>query len=267
MIHIVDQVGQPLSFIQTPKKIISLVPSLTQTLCDVHLEDSIVGVTKFCVHPKRIRQKASVIGGTKNPRIPEIIRLNPDFIIANKEENRKEDIVELQKHCPVYTSDIATIDDFLGFCDDFSSIFPQSGFNQLKSNVEIINKENTIKNKYRACYLIWKNPYMTVGNDTYIHNLMEKYGFENVFKKKIRYPEITIEDIILSPAEIVFLSSEPYPFKKKDSEELSQYLPGKQVILVDGEMMSWYGSAILNAHTYLKELHIKCGKNKNLNNI
>jgi ABC-type Fe3+-hydroxamate transport system substrate-binding protein len=261
MTKIKDALGQSLSFRHEPQRIVSLVPSLTQTFCDAGLENRLKGVTKFCVHPGHIRQKATVIGGTKNPRTDDILRLNPDFIVANKEENRREDIETLAKHCPVYTTDIKTLSDFSEFCTDMSSLFKESSFATIKESTDTVIQNKHTGQTLKVCYLIWKDPYMTVGQDTYIHHMMAHHGFDNVFDHEVRYPEINEEDIQNSQADFVFLSSEPYPFKDKDINELRQSVTHKEIILVDGEMFSWYGSAISKAHEYLSKLFLDCVKN------
>ena len=260
MKNIKDALGKSLSFRHEPQRIISLVPSLTQTFCDAGLENRIKGVTKFCVHPDHIRQKATVIGGTKNPRTDDIARLNPDLIVANKEENRREDIETLSRYCPVYTTDIKTLRDFLNFCTDMSFLFDKSSFEAIRESTEIVLKNKQNGQTIKVCYLIWKDPYMTVGYDTYIHYMMAHHGFENVFAQKARYPEITLDDIRDSEAEFVFLSSEPYPFREKNVIELQQEFSDKEIIWVNGEMFSWYGSAIPKAHEYLKQIYMNCVK-------
>lgn len=261
MTPLVDQTGHSLTFFQEPVRLVSLVPSLTQTLCDAGLEHRVVGVTKFCIHPENIRKDAQIIGGTKNPRIEDIILLKPDLILANKEENRREDIELLQKDFPVYTTDIKTMDDFALFCRDMAGLFPHSGFESIGESADNVIRHPYQGQKLKVCYLIWKEPYMTIGGDTFIHHMMEHHGFKNIFSHHLRYPEILVQDMNQSQADFVFLSSEPYPFKEKDVQELSALLPSKKVIYVDGEMFSWYGSAIPKAHDYLRNLLNQCLKN------
>jgi len=259
MIQVEDFLGRLVTLKKTPSRVISLVPSLTQALCDVGLEDSIIGVTKFCIHPKHIKKNTNIIGGTKNPRIRDILNLKPDLVVANKEENRKEDIDILEKHLPVYVSDINTIGDFLDFCDDFKQIFPSSRFDKLSQEIKNKNKEipHTLI-PLKVLYLIWKNPYMTIGNDTFIHHMMSSYGFQNTMSDVTRYPELSLEDMKKKEIDFIFLSSEPYPFQEKDLIELKKSLPESQILLVDGEMFSWYGSALVQAHNYLLDLYKKC---------
>jgi ABC-type Fe3+-hydroxamate transport system substrate-binding protein len=108
----------------------------------------------------------------------------------------------------------------------------------------------------RVCYLIWKDPYMTIGGDTFIHNMLQHAGFENIFQDKKRYPKTSLEELNQLSFEYLFLSSEPFPFKQKHADELQELLPGKKIILVDGEIFSWYGSRLIKAPAYFKQLQL-----------
>lgn len=230
------------------------MPSITETLCYIGLSDQIIGVTKFCIHPSDIKKKSHVIGGTKNPNLTKILSLHPDLIIANKEENRQEDIDFLRQHCPVYTSDIKTSIDHLRFVSDIQTIFPNTNAEKLLNKLTAIlpYQENRL---IRSCYLIWKDPWMSIGNDTFIHHMMEKYGFQNVCGHLQRYPILSKIDITAESPEVIFLSSEPFPFKEKHIVDLQKEFPNIHIRLVDGELFSWYGPKMLEAHDYLIKLH------------
>jgi len=230
------------------------VPSITETLCYIGLSDQTVGVTKFCIHPSDIKKKSHVIGGTKNPNLTKILSLLPDLIIANKEENRQEDIDFLRQYVPVYTSDIKTSIDHLRFVSDLQTILPNTEAKNLVDKLTAIlpYQENRL---IRSCYLIWKDPWMSIGNDTFIHHLMEKYGYENVCGNVQRYPILSIDDIKATRPEVIFLSSEPFPFKEKHIVDLQKEFPNILIRLVDGELFSWYGPKMLEAHEYLIRLH------------
>jgi iron complex transport system substrate-binding protein len=255
---LIDQLGRSCHLSRVPVRIISLVPSLTETLVDLGLGDQIIGVTKFCVHPSDLRSKSTVIGGTKNPRIHDIIGLQPDLIIANKEENRIEDITELGQLFPVYVSDIKNVADTINFILDMNTIFADLDIKDILSGLKQLNTI-TITEKISACYLIWKNPWMTIGHDTFIHHIMEKFGYQNVFGDQDRYPSISIADIASKNPDLIFLSSEPYPFKESDIIELSSWVQSK-IILVDGEIFSWYGTRMLRAKEYFSTLKLNLGK-------
>jgi len=254
-----DQIGRKFELKAPPRRIVSLVPSLTELLCDLGLEGNLVGVTKFCVHPKNLRKAKTDVGGTKKLHLDRIEDLNPDLIIANKEENNRHEVEELASKYPVYVSDIESFDDVHSFILDIGALSGNVSQAQ-KLNAKIIKAVNTVKNgavdqpPLRAVYLIWKDPFMAAGTDTFISKMLNLCGVKNALtdwgEKGLRYPEITIEEIKSMDPEILLLSSEPYPFKDKHLKEIGAEtrLPVK---LVDGEAFSWYGSRILHSLPYL----------------
>ena len=253
-----DQLNRTLLFPNPPKRIVSLVPSQTELLVDLGLEKYLVGVTKFCVHPKEIRKNVAIVGGTKKIHLEKIKVLQPDIIICNKEENTKDIVDQLMNVAPVWVSDIYNMDDTIEMIHLLGKLFDVSGkAKSLISNISLEKKnfEVFIKTKpqYNVAYLIWKNPYMVAGDQTFINNLLALNHFKNIVdKSESRYPEMSIQD--LKKADKILLSSEPYPFKEKLIEEL-QKATGKEVILVDGEYFSWYGSRLQKAFSYFKTLH------------
>lgn len=228
------------------KKVISLVPSLTELMIDLGLEESLIGRTRFCIHPKHIVQNIPVVGGTKNPRIEKILKLSPDVIIANKEENRKEDIGVFEKHSKVLLTNIQTIEDALISIYDIGIEFQSSDkstelIRMINDELDKIPEEEPI----RVAYLIWREPWMTIGRDTYIHSVLSYWKMENVFGNRDRYPKIQLDEIARENPDYIFLSSEPYPFKEKHKEEVRRVSPDSQILFVDGEWFSWYGSRML----------------------
>ena len=235
-------------------KIISLVPSITETLFDFGLTDTeIIGRTKFCIHPKGLVKNVETIGGTKNLNLEKIKNLNPDLIIANKEENEKLQVEELMKDFKVWVTAIETLEDNSRFLTELGTLLNKE--NTAKNfNQKISDIINGIKNQEpkKVCYLIWKNPYMTIGSDTFIHDILDKLGFENVFKNEKRYPEISVEE--MKNADFIFLSSEPFPFQQKHIDELQKELLHSKIVLVDGEAFSWYGTHLAKCGEYFFEL-------------
>ncbi len=235
-------------------RIISLVPSITETLFDFGLsENEIVGRTKFCIHPKNSVKKIEIIGGTKTLNLEKIKKLQPDLIIANKEENVKEQIEELMKFCDVWLTDINTLDDNRNFLKELGKTLNKT--ETAKKFIAETDKilEKPVQNpKKSAAYLIWKNPYMAVGSDTFINDVLTNLSFQNIFENEKRYPEISIDD--LQPADAILLSTEPFPFKNQHIDEIQEIFPEKKVILVDGEAFSWYGTRISKKEEYFREL-------------
>lgn len=235
-------------------KVVSLVPSITEALFDLGLtEHEVVGRTKFCIHPAEKVKHVAVIGGTKNINIDKIRALQPDLILANKEENIKEQVEALMDDFKVIVTNVETVEDNYYLLKNLGKLLNKEDLAQafnLKI-YEVLNQAAS-SSRLKAAYLIWNNPYMTVGSDTFIHKILTEIGFENLFKDRKRYPEITTED--LAGADLIMLSSEPFPFKEKHIEELRKVYPDKKIMIVDGEAFSWYGTHIAKCGDYFKEL-------------
>ncbi len=238
-----------------PQKIISLVPSITELLAHLQLENETIGITKFCIHPTDWFKQKEKIGGTKNINIAKILSLQPDLIIANKEENVQSQIYELSLHFNVLLTDIKNIADALQMINTIGMLTNRVlQANELVSKIEESFYKIATSKKIKTLYLIWQNPYMTIGGDTFIDSMMQQAGFQNVCNHLTRYPTLTIEEIVALAPEIVLLSSEPFPFKEKHIEPIKKHLPNTKIILADGEMFSWYGNRMLLAAEYFKQL-------------
>ena len=258
MIHIKDQLGNSIVLDRTPQRIVSLVPSQTELLIDLGLESQLLGITKFCVHPGHLRKTKTIVGGTKTIRIDVIKALKPDIILCNKEENTQEIVESCQKLCPVHVSDIVTIEDNNEMMFQYGMLFKKEketrvlideinlGIKKLRTIVSKVDKK-------RVTYFIWQKPYMVVGNDTFINTLLEISGYENAYKNAERYPEITLESL-QDKTDYIFLSSEPFPFKEEHKTRFENFVGRENVILVDGEYFSWYGSRLIGATKYFENL-------------
>ncbi|RXG13955.1 ABC-type Fe3+-hydroxamate transport system substrate-binding protein [Leeuwenhoekiella aestuarii] len=252
-----DQLGRVISIQKRPSRIVCLVPSLTELLVDLGLSDNIVGVTKFCVHPKNIRKKKKIVGGTKSIHLEKIKQLKPDFILCNKEENTPEIVAFCQEIAPVYVSDINTFEDFYTFLIDLGEVFQiekstQNLIEKVSKKRSAFKKKVLTRPVKKVAYLIWNNPVMVAGGANFINVLLKELQFKNIFEnKKSRYPEINRMD--LKDAELILLSSEPFPFTEKHISEFQQFTDAK-IFCVDGEYFSWYGSRLLKAFDYFEEL-------------
>lgn len=237
-------------------KIISTVPSLTELLFDLGLDNEVAGITKFCVHPNTWLQNKTKVGGTKNLKLDKIRELNPDFILANKEENTKEQIEILQQQYNVIVTDIKNPVDCMNTIMHLGEVFSKHKKAQIIAGQYqlALEKIRDIVQSDSCIYLIWKNPYMTVGGDTYIHSMLDLMGFKNLFGDKSRYPQVDAELIKNINPEYILLSSEPFPFTEKHIKEFQNILPNTKTILVDGEFFSWYGSRIIKMNQYIAEL-------------
>lgn len=244
----------------TPKRIVSLVPSQTELLFDLGLEKEIVGITKFCIHPFHAKQTKTIVGGTKTIKIDKIKALNPDIILCNKEENTKEIVKACQQICPTHVSDLFTLEDAKDLIAEYGSIF-----NRRTEASSIINKLDYklndflsyIKNKplLKVAYFIWRNPWIVAANNTFIDYMLKLNRFENIYANKERYPEVELKKIRLEgDPDIVMLSSEPYPFKEEHAFEIGRCTHHAKTVFVDGELFSWYGSRLLKSFDYFKKL-------------
>ena len=251
-----DQIGDEVEIKEQPQRIISLVPSQTELLFDLGLDDRVIGITKFCVHPKEWFKSKNRIGGTKDVDIDAVKSLNPDLIIGNKEENTLKDIKALRKIAPVWMSDVNDLEqsiDMIKSIGEICHVSPKANKVSKQITDNFNSFDSDIKGK-SVLYFIWKNPYMVAANDTFIDSILtNQLGLKNVMSNKKRYPNIDLADVTISP-DYVFLSSEPYPFKEKHRKEMNEVFPNAKVVLVDGEYFSWYGSRLIKAPSYFKDL-------------
>lgn len=260
-----DQLGNAIGFDAPPQRIVSLVPSQTELLCDLGLEANIVGITKFCVHPYQLKSTKAIVGGTKKVHYEKIRLLQPDVIICNKEENTFEMVAKLREICPVWVTNIVTIEDNFTMIADFGKLFnkrteAQKWHDKLAFALRDFSQFVKDRPVRKAAYFIWKNPYMAAGSDNYINEMLKLNHFENIYENKTRYPEVEIKKIRLEgDPDLVFLSSEPYPFKEEDAFEIGRFTHHAKTVFVDGEMFSWYGSRMLKALNYFRRLHHRLG--------
>ena len=239
-----------------PKRIVSLVPSQTELLHYLGLEEETVGITKFCIHPKEWFHSKTRVGGTKTLNIKRIRQLNPDLIIANKEENVREQVDELANNFNVWITDVNNVTGALHMVNDIGTLTGKIAVAEklITAIQSEFAKLQTKNHKLNICYLIWKEPYMTIGGDTFINDILQQCGLQNIFADKKRYPEVSIAQLQTIKPDLIMLSSEPYPFKQKHIDELQHQLPGTTIMLADGEMFSWYGSRMLLMPPYLNVL-------------
>ena len=246
-----DQLGTIQNFEKTPVRIVSLVPSQTELLFDLGLENSIVGITKFCVHPNHFLKEKTIVGGTKNVNFEKIKSLNPDIIIANKEENTEDICIESAKICPVWITDIIDINDNQKMIQDFGVLFEkQTESSNLISKIDdLLNRiliQNQSKKNKKVAYFIWANPFMVAASGTFINEMLRLENLENVFENQSRYPEIQLSSLSQIPnLDLIYLSSEPYPFKEKHAIEIQKFAPNAKIVFVDGELYSWHGCRVV----------------------
>ena len=243
-----DQLGRDVELQSSPKLIVSLVPSQTELLADLELDERVIGITRFCVHPRDWFLTKARVGGTKNIDPSRVLALKPDVIIANKEENDQADIEALQDHCPVWVSDVRDIPTAFEMIKVIGTMTERT--EQAEQLVDRISAARAdllpLKAERTVLYLIWKDPIMVAGSGTYIDSMLREMGLSNIAPDS-RYPELTEERLQELCPDVVLYSSEPYPFKQDHVLAFSKLLPDADHLLVDGEAFSWYGSRMLHA--------------------
>ncbi|HVG12687.1 MAG TPA: helical backbone metal receptor [Flavisolibacter sp.] len=272
MFHYRDQLNRLVELKKSPSRIVSLVPSQTELLYSLGLDAEVIGITKFCEQPPEWFRTKLKVGGTKNLDLAKISALRPDLVIASKEENVKEQVEELAQNFPVWISDVSTYAQALEMIESVGAITDRTAaaselihniqlcFDHLRASLGAGGPAST--RSPRIAYLIWKDPFMAAGGDTFIGDMLRLAGFVNIFEQKTRYPIVSIEELREANCELIFLSSEPYPFAQKHIPAFSDHLPATKVMLVDGMLFSWYGSRLEKAPGYFIELH----RQINLNN-
>lgn len=247
----IDQLGRKVSIPDKPLRIVSLVPSITDFLHYLNFEKEVIGITKFCIHPNEWFKTKTRIGGTKSLNIEKILALNPDLIIGNKEENVENEIKALSNHFPVWMSDVNSFDDAIEMIKKLGNVLNRQ--NECKSLIHSINDSfQNLKNigqQKSVLYFIWHNPDYLAGNFTFIDSILNTLGFVNDCKMN-RYPDMN--DISIDSPDYIFLSSEPFPFSSKHIEYFKDKFPTSKVVLVNGEMFSWYGSYMLKLPSYIE---------------
>ena len=249
-----DDLGFVLELNRPPQRIVSLVPSWTETLFAFGLADEVVGVTRFCVEPAAAVASVAKVGGTKNPNLREILALQPDLVIANAEENRPQDVERLrEKGIAVLVTYPRTVS---GAVESIlllgRALSRESQAAALaREIVRIVSSIETslgIWNKLRLKVFcpIWKKPWMTFNQDTYAHDVLRLMGFLNVFGgADERYPRTSLEEALERGPQIVLLPDEPYAFGEADAAELKAALPAglsRRMLLISGRDLHWYGA-------------------------
>ncbi len=248
--------GKPIRFKEG--KIVSLVPSLTELLYYLGLGEFVVGVTRYCIHPPEALFKSTVLAGTKNFSVKELLATGAHWVLTNREENPKDRVEKIIDHLPVVLTEINKPDDLIPLLHWLSKQYPQCKPIAQTLEQSIIGLPNELGGlgNGRVLYLIWNKPIMAVGGDTFISTMLNMAGYKNATGHLKRYPAIEPQQLISFKPDFLFLSSEPYPFKDEHIAYFKSLLPETQVLLVDGEPFSWYGNRVLNLPAYLKTLHL-----------
>ncbi|MGH3087827.1 MAG: cobalamin-binding protein [Rubrobacteraceae bacterium] len=245
-----------------PRRIISLVPSLTEALFVFGVGERVVGRTNYCEYPPRAVRKAEKVGGTKKVDVGRVLSLEPDLIVAVREENSREDVEKLHEAgIPVFLGEPETVDGAISMLRELSALVGAPDFEPVLGSIERTRdrlREIRSENPRRVFVPIWKGPYMTIGGDTYVSDIIETCGGENVFRDRVRYPEVTLEEVEEARPEVILLPDEPYVFSAVDLEEFYALdVPAARedrVHLVDGKLLTWYGPRMGSGLTQLSAL-------------
>ncbi|NVK27186.1 MAG: ABC transporter substrate-binding protein [Flavobacteriia bacterium] len=254
---LIDQIGRRVSVPDDPQRIVSLVPSQSEFLADLQLGDRVVGITRFCERPRDWFYSKARIGGTKDPDLERIAALKPDLILGNFEENTKKSIQELEHRYPVWLSDVKDLSSAYAMMYDIGQMtHRQDSARQWIKNIhDEFERYPRVKTGIKVLYLIWKDPYMAAGRNTFINSMIEEAGFENALRDpSSRYPKLETEEIERLNPDLILLSSEPYPFSEEHISEFKNYF-GQRALTVDGAAFSWYGSRLIHSPKYFDELH------------
>lgn len=253
-----DDIGQSFIWEQLPQRIISLVPSISCSIVELGAVFQLVGRTKFCIHPHDKITSIPVVGGTKQIHLEKTQDLQPDLVICNHEENTKEIFDTLQSlSIPVFVTDTKTLSDNDRLLNQLGIILgkeQEALYFQQVIHQEFQSVCDLFKGK-KVIYLIWKDPYMSIGGDTFIHNILHQIGLNNCLAEGKRYPTIEESMIENYAPDFIFLSSEPYPFKEQHLSCFQTLFPQAKVVLVQGEYFSWYGTMMKDACSYFRELY------------
>ena len=226
-------------------QVVSLVPSLTELVCSLGGREMLAGRTRFCTEPSGEIEAVPIIGGTKNPHIDRIIALAPDLVLANKEENRREDIEALETNgLDVLLTDQNTVAEAMAM---IAEVGRQLGCDEQSArlNAEIAAAlAEPMPPPVRVFAAVWWNPLMGLGSASYGHDLLEQCGAVNVLAGRQRYPEVTLEEVAALKPALVLLPDEPFPFTQEHVAAFAAIAPTR---VIDGKLLWWYGPRIPEA--------------------
>ena len=257
----IDALGRTVSLAAPPQRVVSLVPSQTELLADLGLDDEVVGLTRFCVHPAGWKAAKTIVGGTKNVDVERVRGLAPDLVVANKEENVREQVEAVADFCPVYVTDVADVAGAVAMIRAVGALVGRAEragriADEVEAGFDALSPTPPAPGPPRpgTLYLIWRDPWMAAGGDTIISDVMGRGGWVNALADRDRYPALSDDEVRALDPDVVMLSSEPYPFAEKHLAEVRALVPRARAALVDGEAFSWYGSRLRRTPRHLRAL-------------
>lgn len=283
-----------------PQRAVSLVPSMTESMCLLGMGDKLVGVTDYCTRPAEAVAGLPKLGGTKNPDIPRILELNPDFVLMNQEENRKEDYEKLKAAgLTIWVTEPRTVMDALNLLWDLMDIFEAPHMSPRVREIERaydyteLSMRSEDREPIKVFAPIWKDPWMTFNQDTYMHDVLSICGGQNVFAERermyplradlgeapalsfddpriagrdIRYPRVTLAEVAAKQPDVILLPDEPYIFTEDDADIFYQMdIPAAKhghIYVIQGALLSWHGVRLGYALQELPPLFDKVRREK-----
>jgi ABC-type Fe3+-hydroxamate transport system substrate-binding protein len=259
MVTRVDSSGVAVELERPPRRIVSLVPSLTETLCALGLADALVGITVYCIEPREVVAGKTRIGGEKNPDLEKIRRLEPDLVIANIEENLREHVEALRAwSIPVWVTYPRTVADGIGLITELGAVTGTEAraaeiVGEIQPLYERVRSSASRRPAVPVFYPIWRAPYMTINRDTYIHDMLSVCGARNIFADRPeRYPTVTLDEVAAARPTVILLPDEPFRFRRAHVADFAGYtevpaVRDGRIHLVDGKPFSWHGPRIAEA--------------------
>jgi ABC-type Fe3+-hydroxamate transport system substrate-binding protein len=256
---LVDASGVALELLHPPRRIVSLIPSTTETLCALGLADALVGVTVYCVEPRDVVRTKKRIGGEKDPDLDAIRTLRPDLVIANVEENLREHVDALRASgIPVWVTFPRTVREAIRMIRELGEVTAtrdRAGAlaDELDRLYDSVAAAVATRSPVSVFYAVWRGPYMTIGRDTYIHDMLRVCGGRNVFDDRVeRYPVVTLDEVAARRPDVVLLPDEPFRFRRSHVGDFASYtdvpaVRAGRIHLVDGKPFSWHGPRIADA--------------------
>ncbi|HTE05651.1 MAG TPA: helical backbone metal receptor [Planctomycetota bacterium] len=243
-----------------PQRIVSLVPSTTESLAALGVAARVVGRTRYCVHPAPWVDGVRAVGGTKDPDLAAIAALAPDLIVVNREENKPAHFPALEALAPLHVgyprdvdgalADLRALAARVGAEAEGAALIERIELARQRMQAALRPSPGAAPPRFRYAYLIWRRPWMSVNGDTFIHALLAEAGGENVCAAAAeRYPQLTLDELRAADPEVLLLASEPYPFEEEHAPEFGPLALRCQ--LVDGELLSWHGARLQHAFPYL----------------
>ena len=246
-----DAVGRSFDFDQPPRRVVSLVPSLTETLFDLGAGDAVVGITNYCIFPTEL--DVPRVGGTKNPDVEAIRGLAPDLVDMNLEENLPRHAREIERFAPVFVTEPRTIVDVVALITTLGAIHRRS--ERAAELLEDLRGElsNARRQVFTFACPIWKKPWMWCGGDTYVANLVAAAGGVNVLQNKSRYPQSELEVIAAMKPEVVLVPDEPYAFSEDEAAEIGERTGARIIGPFPGHLVTWHGARTIAGLRFLRE--------------